>query len=138
MIRKTILFCVLFSVFTASFAGEVRPTKNVILMISDGTSLSVLSASRWLKTYRNEGNKLNIDPWLCGTVTTFSSNAPIGDSAPTTSCYMTGITGQDSNISVYPVADPANDLIRLNPDSAYQPLATLLEAMQIEQNLQKN
>ena len=133
MIRKTILFCVLFSVFTASFAGEVRPTKNVILMISDGTSLSVLSASRWLKTYRNEGNKLNIDPWLCGTVTTFSSNAPIGDSAPTTSCYMTGITGQASNISVYPVADPANDLIRLNPDSAYQPLATLLEAMQIEQ-----
>ena len=133
MIRKTILFFVLFSVFTASFAGEVRPTKNVILMISDGTSLSVLSASRWLKTYRNEGNQLNIDPWLCGTVTTFSSNAPIGDSAPTTSCYMTGIPGQASNISMYPVADPANDLIRLNPDSAYQPLATLLEAMQIEQ-----
>lgn len=133
MIRKIYLIVALLTVFATSFAGEVRPTKNVIVMISDGTSLSVLSASRWLKTYRNEGNKLNIDPWLCGTVTTFSSNAPIGDSAPTTSCYMTGIACQPSNISIYPVADPANDLIKINPDSAYQPLATLLEAMQIEQ-----
>jgi alkaline phosphatase len=102
-------------------------------MIPDGTSLSVLSASRWLKTYRNEGTTLNIDPYLCGTVTTFSSNAPIGDSAPTTSCYMTGITEQAGNVAIYPVSDPGNDLIKLNPDSAYQPLATILEAMQIEQ-----
>ncbi|MDD3078106.1 MAG: alkaline phosphatase [Paludibacter sp.] len=114
-------------------AGDVKPTKNVIIMIPDGTSLSVLSASRWLQIYRNDGTSLQIDPYLCGTVTTFSSNAPIGDSAPTTSCYMTGIAEQAGNVSIYPVVDPGNDLIKLNPDSAYQPLATILEAMKIEQ-----
>ena len=114
-------------------AGDVKPTKNVIVMIPDGTSLSVLSASRWLKTYRNEGTTLNVDPYMSGTVTTFSSNAPIGDSAPTTSCFMTGVPQQAGNVSIYPVADPANDLVKLNPDSAYQPLVTILEAMQLEQ-----
>ncbi len=114
-------------------AGNVKPTKNVIVMIPDGTSLSVLSASRWLKTYRNEGTKLEVDPYLCGTVTTFSSNAPIGDSAPTTSCFMTGVAQQAGNVAIYPVTDSGNDLVKLNPDSAYQPLTTILEAMKIEQ-----
>ena len=114
-------------------AQEVKPTKNLIVMIPDGTSLSVVSASRWVKAYRNEGNHLNIDPYMSGTVTTFSSNAPIGDSAPTTSTYMTGIPQQAGNISMYPVADPKNDIVKLSPDSAYQPLATILEAMKIEQ-----
>jgi alkaline phosphatase len=114
-------------------ARDVKPTKNIIVMIPDGASLSVLSASRWLKTYRNQGETLNVDPYLSGTVTTFSSNAPIGDSAPTTSCYMTGVAQQAGNVAIYPVADPQNDLIKLNPDSAYQPLTTILEAMQIEQ-----
>lgn len=119
--------------FNVLLAGNIKPTKNIIVMIPDGTSLSVLSASRWLQTYRNEGLKLKVDPYLCGTVTTFCSNAPIGDSAPTTSCYMTGVAQQTGNIAIYPVTDSANDLVKLNPDSAYQPLATILEAMKIEQ-----
>jgi alkaline phosphatase len=131
--KLTFILCLLVAI-NITFAGGVRSTKNVIVLIPDGTSLSVLSASRWLKTYRNEGTKLNIDPYLCGTVTTFSSNAPIGDSAPTTSCYMTGVPQQAGNVAIYPVSDPDNNLIKLNPDSAYQPLATILEAMQIEQH----
>ena len=133
MIKKIVLMSLIAATGLQSVDAEkIKPTQNVIVMIPDGTSLSVLSASRWLKTYRNEGNTLNIDPFLCGTVTTFCSNAPIGDSAPTTSCYMTGIAQQAGNVAIYPVATP-NDLIKLNPDSAYQPLATLLEAMKIKQ-----
>lgn len=132
--RKLIILSIsLLLIGSTVLAGKVRPTKNIIVMIPDGTSLSVLSASRWLKTYRNEGTTLAIDPYLCGTVTTFCSNAPIGDSAPTTSCYMTGQPEQAGNVAIYPVADPKNDLIKINPDSAYQPLATLLEAMKIKQ-----
>lgn len=123
----------IFLMLSVVLAQEVRPTKNLIVMIPDGTSQSVLSAARWLKVYRNEGTRLHIDPYLSGSVTTFSSNAPIGDSAPTTSCYMTGVPQQAGNISIYPVADPENDLVKLNPDSAYQPLATILEAMKMEQ-----
>ena len=133
MRKKVSLLFVFLLIVNIGFSQTVRPTKNVIVMIPDGTSLSVVSASRWVKAYRNEGNHLNIDPYLSGTVTTFSSNAPIGDSAPTTSTYMTGVPQQAGNVSMYPVADPANDIVKLNPDSAYQPLATILEAMKIEQ-----
>ena len=133
MRKKVSLLFVFLLIVNIGFSQTVRPTKNLIVMIPDGTSLSVVSASRWVKAYRNEGNHLNIDPYLSGTVTTFSSNAPIGDSAPTTSTYMTGVPQQAGNVSMYPVADPANDIVKLNPDSAYQPLATILEAMKMEQ-----
>lgn len=135
MKRKISLLALILFAFTAFAAEEVRPTKNVILMIPDGTSLPMLSAARWFKVYNNDGDRLHLDPYMSGTVTTFSSNAPIGDSAPTTSCFMTGIPQQPGNISIYPLADPENDLfVTLNPDSAYQPLVTILEAMKIEQN----
>ena len=131
--NRWVAFSLMLLLVSGLWAKDVNPTKNVIVMIPDGTSLSVLSASRWLKTYRGEGTTLNVDEHLCGTVTTFSSNAPIGDSAPTNSCYMTGIPQRAGNISMYTVPDPKNDLVILNADSAYQPLATILEAMQIIQ-----
>lgn len=104
-------------------------------MIPDGTSIGVVSAARWYQIYNKlGGNNLAIDPYLCGTVKTHSSNAPIGDSAPTTSAYMTGMPQQTGNVSIYPVADPENDLIPVDPAKAYQPLATILEAAKYQQN----
>ena len=97
------LLLVLFASFTfAREVKEVKPVKNVILMIPDGTSLGVYSAARWYKIYNNLGEGLNIDPYITGTVSTFSSNAPIGDSAPTTSAYMTGIPSRTGHVSIYP------------------------------------
>lgn len=117
------------------YRRHVRPTKNVIVMIPDGTSIGVVSAARWYQIYNKlGGNNLAIDPYLCGTVKTFSSNAPIGDSAPTTSCYMTGMPQQTGNVAIYPVADPENDLVPVDPAKAYQPLATILEAAKHQQN----
>ncbi|MCD8194550.1 MAG: alkaline phosphatase, partial [Tannerellaceae bacterium] len=130
------LFVVVFSVGGQQqlYRRDVKPTKNVIVMIPDGTSIGVVSAARWYQIYNNQGNSLAIDPYLCGTVKTFSSNAPIGDSAPTTSCYMTGQPQQTGNVAIYPVADPENDLVPVDPAKAYQPLATVLEAAKIEMN----
>ena len=93
--KKTIslllLLSVIFMPVKAQDVENVKPVKNVILLIPDGTSLATVSMARWLQWYTNPDKpKLNIDPYLCGTVRTHSSNAPIGDSAPTTSCYMTG------------------------------------------------
>ena len=138
--KKVFLFLLILVVssnalFSQSYKKEVRPTKNVILMIPDGCSIGVLSNSRWYKIYNKLGGEnLAVDPYICGTVKTFSSNAPIGDSAPTTSAYMTGMPQQTGNISIYPVADPENDLIYVDPERAYQPLATVIEAAKIEKN----
>lgn len=108
---------------------EVKPVKNVILLIPDGTSLATVSLARWLQWYENPDKpKLNIDPYLCGTVRTHSSNAPIGDSAPTTSCYMTGYPSRTGYVSTYPVADPENDIYPMDAARAYQPMTTVLEA----------
>jgi alkaline phosphatase len=115
------------------YRQPIRPTKNVIVMIPDGTSIGVVSAARWYKIYNKMGRNLSIDPYLCGTVKTYSSNAPIGDSAPTTSSYMTGMPAQTGNVAIYPKSDPANDLVDVNNEMAYQPLATILEAARIEQ-----
>jgi alkaline phosphatase len=104
-------------------------------MIPDGTSIGVVSAARWYQIYNKlGGNNLAIDPYMCGTVKTFSSNAPIGDSAPTTSAYMTGMPQKTGNVSIYPEADPDNDLIPVDPTMTYQPLATALEAAKYWQN----
>ena len=127
------------SLFSQTYNGNayrknIHPTKNVIVMISDGTSIGVISAARWYQIYnRLGGENLAIDPYLCGTVKTFSSNAPIGDSAPTTSTYMTGMPQQTGNIAIYPPVDKDNDVIQVDSSMSYQPLATLLEAVAIEQ-----
>lgn len=114
---------------------EVKPVKNIIVMIPDGCSLPVVSISRWLQWYTDPCKpSLHIDPYLCGTVSTFSSNAPIGDSAPTTSCYMTGYPSRTGYVSTYPEHDGENDIYPTDPERAFQPLTTLLEAMKITQD----
>lgn len=132
--KKTKLFLLLILFASITFAKEVNPVKNVILMIPDGTSLGAYSAARWYKIYNELGDGLHIDPFITGTVSTFSSNAPIGDSAPTTSCYMTGIPSLPGWVSTYPIADPDNDLYPLDSTMAYQPLTTILEASKMENN----
>lgn len=120
-------------VWSQQYHRPVKPVKNVIVMIPDGTSIGVVSAARWYQIYNKLGGEnLNIDPYMCGTVKTFSSNAPIGDSAPTTSAYMTGMPQRTGNVAIYPVADPENDLVTVDPSMAYQPLVTILEAAKIQ------
>ena len=131
--KKTNLFLLFIFFASITFAKEVKPVKNVILMIPDGTSIGVYSAARWYKVYNDMGDALHVDPYFTGTVSTFSSNAPIGDSAPTTSCYMTGVPSRTGHVSIYPVHDPGNDLYPIDSTMAYQPLATILEASRIEQ-----
>ncbi|MDR2928088.1 MAG: alkaline phosphatase [Cytophagaceae bacterium] len=115
------------------YRKKVRATKNLIVMIPDGTSIGVVTAARWYKALNNMGDFLHIDPYLCGTVKTYCSDAPIGDSAPTTSCYMTGMPQQAGNVSIYPQAHGESDLVEVDSTMIYQPLATLLEAARIEQ-----
>lgn len=111
------------------YTKPVNPTKNVILMIPDGTSIGVVSAARWYQIYNKLGaDRLAIDPYLCGTVKTYNSNSPVGDSAPTTSCYMTGYLSQAGNVAIYPAVDTVHDIHPVDPAKSYQPLTTVLEA----------
>jgi len=133
--KRVIYILILVFFITGSAIAQNKEVKNVILLIPDGTSLPVVSAARWYQRYNHpEITKLHIDPYLCGTVLTYSSNAPIGDSAPTTSCYMTGYPSRAGYVATYPPADPLNDIIPMDSNKAYQPMMTVLEAARITQN----
>lgn len=129
--KKINILLLLLVTSIALFAQEVKPVKNIIVMIPDGTSIGVYSAARWFKFYNNRGEGLHIDPYFTGTVTTFSSNAPIGDSAPTGSAYATGVLQQSGNVAIYPEVSE-NDLFQVDESRTWQPAATLLEASKIE------
>ena len=117
---------------TGRIERPVRPVKNIILLIPDGTSLATVSAARWYQWLLNPSlPALYIDPYICGTVRTNSSNAPIGDSAPTTSTYMTGELSRTGFIATYPPADGANDIFTVDTAKAYQPMVTVLEAARL-------
>ncbi len=132
--RKLSLILGFFAISILIFAQDVKPVKNVIVMIPDGTSTGVYSAARWYKMYNKMGDRLHIDPFFSGTVTTHSSNAPIGDSAPTGSTYATGVLQKTGNVAIYPEADPGNDIYPVDANRTYQPAATILEASRIEKN----
>ena len=135
MKRSTLLLAAALALPALPAAGSIPPgreVKNVILMISDGTSLSTLSLARWMQWYADSTRpKLNVDPYLCGTVRTSSSDAPIGDSAPTTSCYMTGQPSQTGFVATCPPSRPGADLFPVDTARAYRPALTLLEAARL-------
>ncbi|MCD8172772.1 MAG: alkaline phosphatase [Alistipes sp.] len=116
------------------YRTEVSPTRNLIVMIPDGTSLGVLSAARWYRYYNGGEARLAVDDYICGTVRSFASNSLIADSAPGGSAFFTGVPPRTKNIAVYPEADPGNDIFEVDPAMAYRPLATLLEAARITQD----
>ncbi|MFH0893834.1 MAG: alkaline phosphatase [Bacteroidota bacterium] len=131
----TLLFLTLFLIaHTPVQSQDTKQVRNVILLIPDGTSTSVLSLARWYKYAQSPSDncKLAVDPYICGLVHTYSSDAPIGDSAPTSSCYATGMPSQTGFVATYPVSVAGRDLVKLDPSRAYQPLTTVLEAAKLK------
>ena len=73
--KRTTMFLLLLAIVILPVNGagseEVKPVKNLILLIPDGTSLATVSIARWLQWYTQPDlPKLHIDPYLCGTVRT--------------------------------------------------------------------
>jgi alkaline phosphatase len=126
--------CLVTVAASAASSQKVQPTKNLIVMITDGTSNAALSIGRWYQYHLdNSRTSLNIDPYVCGLVRTFHVNSPIVASSGAMSSYMTGKLVTSNNISVYPKAHPGADIEYVDPAKMYQPLATVLEAMKLEQ-----
>ena len=114
-------------------ADRVRPTKNVIFMLTDGTSEGALAAARWYQRYITGDPTFNLtlDEYLCGLIQTHESDGPICCSAPAMSAYMTGVLGRIGNISVHPIPHPGQDVFPVDSIRAGQPAATVLEAARL-------
>ncbi len=111
---------------------NLSQVKNVIMMIPDGTSTSVLSLARWYQSANsNELIWLNVDELVTGLVKTHCSDAPIGDSAPTGSTYATGMASQEGYVATYPQKTP-NDIVPVDASLANMPAMTILEAAKLK------
>ena len=136
-IRRTVfisLLAIAMIPFSCTSQENVKPTKNVILMVPDGVSTSVLSLVRWYNQYQSPQNvkaTLATDPYLCGMVRQSCSDSPVPASPAAMTSYMTGYKVQGSNMSVYPSKNEGQDLVNVNADSTWQPLATVMEAAKI-------
>lgn len=113
---------------------KVSKAKNVIFMVSDGTSTSLLSIARWYKQSYIEDmdSGLEMDPYLCGSVRAYHKNAPIGGSPGSMTTFMTGMLGNYSDISVYPKVSKNDVYGTADPELLYNPLATYPEVLQKE------
>ena len=130
MKRSFFVFILVFS-FSGVFG---RTVKNVIFIVPDGTSLETLSLTRMFLQYTDSSKTgLTLDPYFCGFVRNHSTNAPVGDSAPTMGWYMTGYPSQTGFVAMSPPQD-VNDLVYVNPLWAYSPRMTIAEGARIAKN----
>lgn len=131
MLKRFLLsVTILLALAACSPADRVRPTKNVIFMLTDGTSEGALAAARWYQRYMTGDPTFNLtlDQYICGLVQTHESDGPITCSAPGMSAYMTGVLGRIGNVSMHPIPHPGEDVFPVDSARAGQPAATVLEA----------
>lgn len=123
-------FLILTGLTFSLFLHSQETVKNLIVMIPDGTSSSILSLARWYKFGPCVADhcRLAIDPHICGLLSTYNSDSPIGDSAPTGSAFATGYLSNSGFVATYPVSSPGKDLFKVDQTRSYQPLFTILEA----------
>lgn len=105
-----------------------QEVKNVILMIPDGMSTDGVTLARWY----NGGKALNLDSMASGLVRTYSSDAPIADSAPAGTAMATGFKSHTGFVGVLPDVNSMPGLKTLNLADKRKPVATILEAAKLD------
>lgn len=101
--------------------------KNIIMMIPDGQSVTDTTLARWYKG----GEPLAVDEMACGLVRTYSSDAPIADSAPSGTAYATGFKSHTGFVGVLPDANTMPGMKPLAEEFRRKPIASILEAAQL-------
>ena len=101
--------------------------KNIIMMIPDGQSVTDTTLARWYKG----GTPLAVDEMACGLVRTYSSDAPIADSAPSGTAYATGFKSHTGFVGVLPDVNTMPGMKPLAEADKRKPVASILEAAQL-------
>lgn len=107
--------------------GQPQSTvRNVIVMVPDGASQSLVTLARWY-----HGAPLNLDSLNTGFARTFMANSVITDSAAAATAFATGHKTSGGFLSVGP--DNQKLLTGFVPTAApYEPVASVLEAARLK------
>ncbi len=105
-----------------------KKIKNIIVMVPDGCSQSVQTVARWYN-----GEELQLDDMVVGTVSTYMSDSLITDSASAATAFSTGYKTSDGALSVGPNPATLLSIIDLTTVAEpYVPLATVLEGAKLK------
>ena len=101
--------------------------KNVIIFISDGTSVGGYTLARWYQG----GKPFATDELLCGLVRTYASDSIITDSAPGSTAFSTGFKTHTGFVGVMPDVNDMPGLAPLKKEDIRKPVATVLEGAKL-------
>lgn len=120
-----VILLLILSVPWAAYAGE-KPVKNVIFLMTDGTSAAHIALARWYK-----GGPLALDGILTGAVRTYSAESVITDSAPAATAFATGFKSNSKFVGVLPATTSVPGVAVVADSMKYRPLATVLEGARL-------
>ena len=110
----------------APVQGWAAPAKNVILLMTDGTSSTHITLTRWYK-----GSPLALDDILVGALRTYSAESIITDSAPAATAFATGFKSNSKFLGVLPDTTTVPGVQTISPDDRFKPVATVLEGAKL-------
>ncbi len=105
---------------------DAAPAKNVILLMTDGTSSTHITLTRWYK-----GAPLALDSILVGGLRTYSAESVITDSAPAATAFATGYKSNSNFIGVLPEKTTVPGVAAIAAGDEYKPVATVLEGARL-------
>ena len=122
-----ILMLMAFSVFLVTpMQGWAAPAKNVILLMTDGTSSTHITLTRWYK-----GAPLALDSILVGGLRTYSAESLVTDSAPAATAFATGYKTNSKFIGILPEKTTVPGVPAISEEDKYKPVATVLEGARL-------
>ena len=102
------------------------PAKNVILLMTDGTSSAHLTLARWYK-----GAPLALDDILVGGLRTYSAESLITDSAPAATAFATGHKSNTKFLGILPEKTTMPGVPAIAEADQFKPVATVLEGARL-------
>lgn len=120
------IVCALFLALAFSPQVWAAPAKNVILLMTDGTSSTHITLTRWYK-----GSPLALDDILVGGLRTYSAESLVTDSAPAASAFATGYKTNSKFLGILPELSSIPGVTPVSPDLQGKPVATLLEGAKL-------
>ena len=122
-----ILMLITFSVFLVNpMQGWAAPAKNVILLMTDGTSSTHITLTRWYK-----GAPLSLDSILVGGLRTYSAESLVTDSAPAATAFATGYKTNSKFLGILPEKTTVPGVSAVSEEDKFKPVATVLEGARL-------
>lgn len=121
-----LLLTALFVCLLLPVPAWAAPAKNVILLMTDGTSSAHLTLARWYK-----GAPLALDDILVGGLRTYSAESLITDSAPAATAFATGHKTNTKFLGILPEKTTMPGVPAIAEADQLKPTATVLEGARL-------